>query len=98
PLLWLLDRGAGEWGLSRWLMTAAVRDWFYHRARRPTGEAVRRLAKGGQKVVVIGDAATAGKSMPAIASAFEAALLAHDKHSSCGSVCRKPQFRRRNLY
>ena len=52
----------------------AMRDWFYHRARRPTGDAIRRLARPGQKVVVIGDALVAGKSMPAIASAFEAAL------------------------
>ena len=33
------------------------------------------LARPGQKVVVIGDAAQAGKSRPAIASAFAAALL-----------------------
>jgi adenine/guanine phosphoribosyltransferase-like PRPP-binding protein len=33
------------------------------------------LAKPGQTVVVIGDAAQAGKSKEAIASAFEAALL-----------------------
>ena len=73
----LLNGGAGDWPGVRRLFTApAVRDWFYHRARRPTGEAVRRLARPGQKVVVIGDAVAAGKSMPAIASAFEAALLA----------------------
>jgi hypothetical protein len=33
------------------------------------------LAKPGQTVVAIGDAVAAGKSKPAIASAFEAALL-----------------------
>jgi hypothetical protein len=73
----LLNVGVGNWyGVRRLLTAPAIRDWFYHRARRPTGEAVRRLARPGQKVVVIGDALTAGKSMPAIASAFEAALLA----------------------
>ena len=52
-----------------------VRDWFYYRARKATGEAFAALAKPGQKVVVIGDAAKAGKSKEAIGSAFEAALL-----------------------
>jgi len=33
------------------------------------------LAKPGQTVIAIGDAVTAGKSKPAIAGAFEAALL-----------------------
>ena len=36
----------------------------------------KALAKPGQTVVAIGDAVAAGKSKPAIASAFEAALLA----------------------
>jgi hypothetical protein len=36
---------------------------------------LRSLARPGQKVVVIGDAARAGKSRDAIAGAFEAALL-----------------------
>jgi 2,4-dienoyl-CoA reductase-like NADH-dependent reductase (Old Yellow Enzyme family) len=72
----LLDRGAGHWpGLRQLFSWPPFRDWFYHRARRPTGEDLRRLAKPGQKVSVIGDAARAGKSQPAIASAFEAALL-----------------------
>jgi hypothetical protein len=52
-----------------------VRDWFYHRARRATGERLRKLARPEQKVVVIGDAVEAGKSRPAIATAFQAALL-----------------------
>ena len=51
------------------------RDWFYHKARQGTGDASRRVARPGQKIVVIGDALKAGKSRPAIASAFEAALL-----------------------
>jgi dimethylglycine catabolism A len=72
----LLDRGAGHWpGLRQLFSWPPFRDWFYHRARRPTGDDFRRLAKPGQKVTVIGDAARAGKSQPAIASAFEAALL-----------------------
>ena len=40
----------------------------------PTGAALQGLARPGQKVVVIGDALAAGKSRPAISSAFEAAL------------------------
>jgi hypothetical protein len=52
-----------------------VRDWFYYRARKPTGERFTSLARPGQKLVVIGDAAKAGKSKEAISSAFEAALL-----------------------
>jgi dimethylglycine catabolism A len=72
----LLDRGAGHWpGLRQLFSWQPFRDWFYHRARRPTGDEFRKLAKPGQKVTVIGDAARAGKSQPAIASAFEAALL-----------------------
>ena len=71
----LLDRGLAHWpGLRALASHPAVREWFYHSARHGTGERLRRLARPGQKVVVIGDAATAGKSRPAIASAFEAAL------------------------
>jgi hypothetical protein len=51
------------------------RAWFYDRARAPTGDKYRRVARSGQKIEVIGDAARPGKSRPAIASAFEAALL-----------------------
>jgi 2,4-dienoyl-CoA reductase-like NADH-dependent reductase (Old Yellow Enzyme family) len=69
--------GAGRWPLVRsWLANPALRDWFYHRARRPTADRFRKLARTGQSVVVIGDATQPGKSKPAIASAFEAALLA----------------------
>jgi 2,4-dienoyl-CoA reductase-like NADH-dependent reductase (Old Yellow Enzyme family) len=72
----LLDAGAGHWpGLRQAFSNPAFRDWFYYRGRRPTGDALRPLARPGQKVVVIGDAAKAGKSRDAIASAFEAALL-----------------------
>jgi hypothetical protein len=72
----LLDRGAGRWPVVRRLFSApAFRNWFYDKARAGTGDGYRRIARIGQKVVVIGDAAKAGKSRPAIASAFEAALL-----------------------
>src|SRR5262249_14261809 len=57
---WLLDHGAGAWPGMRWLLSRPrLRDWFYHRARRPAGEAVRRLARSAQKIVIIGDAAKA---------------------------------------
>jgi 2,4-dienoyl-CoA reductase-like NADH-dependent reductase (Old Yellow Enzyme family) len=56
-----------------------VRGWFYHRARRATGEAARARLKGVRSIEVIGDAASAGKSEQAIISAFEAALGPLDK-------------------
>jgi hypothetical protein len=71
----LLDRGAGRWPLLAWMFAQpAFRDWFYYKARLPTGAAIRRLARPDQTVTVIGDALAVGKSMAAIASAFEAAL------------------------
>jgi dimethylglycine catabolism A len=73
----LLDLGLGRApGLRRIFATPAFRNWFYDKARQATGEEMRRLTRPEQKVMVIGDAVTAGKSMPAILSAFEAALLA----------------------
>jgi tRNA-dihydrouridine synthase len=76
----LLTSGGARFGPFRWLLSSpAVRDGFYHHARRPTGDALRRLARPGQKVVVIGDALAAGKSPAAIQSAFDAALgAAHE--------------------
>jgi hypothetical protein len=72
----MLDAGlARAPGIAKLFKNAALRHWFYHRARRGTGERIERLTRPGQKVTVIGDAARAGKSKPAIASAFEAALL-----------------------
>jgi dimethylglycine catabolism A len=72
----MLDWGATRWpGVAQLFSNDAVRDWFYHRARRATGEALKALAKPEQQVVLIGDALSPGKSRPAIASAFEAALL-----------------------
>ena len=76
--MWLLDFGAGRWpGIAQLFSRPDVRDWFYHRARRATGADFKRLAKPAQKVMVIGDAVQAGKSRPAIASAWEAALLSN---------------------
>ena len=71
----LLDWGVARWPLIRQILSRpSLRDWFYHRARSPTGADFQGLARPGQQVVVIGDALAAGKSRPAIASAFEAAL------------------------
>jgi hypothetical protein len=73
----VLDWGGGRWpGLSQALSSARLRDWFYYRGRRGSAERFKRLARPGQKVVAIGDAVAAGKSKQAIASAFDAALLA----------------------
>jgi dimethylglycine catabolism A len=72
----LLRSGAGRWPGVSWLMSKpAIRDWFYYRARRPSGEQWAKLLRVGQKLVVIGDAAMPGKSKAAIASAYAAALL-----------------------
>jgi hypothetical protein len=72
----LLDCGAARWpGASRLFSAPGFRDWFYYRGRRGTAERFKPLARPGQTVVAIGDAVAAGKSKPAIASAFEAALL-----------------------
>jgi 2,4-dienoyl-CoA reductase-like NADH-dependent reductase (Old Yellow Enzyme family) len=72
----MLDWGAARWpGFAQAFSNDGVRDWFYHRGRKATGETFKALAKPDQKIVVIGDALAAGKSRPAIASAFEAALL-----------------------
>jgi 2,4-dienoyl-CoA reductase-like NADH-dependent reductase (Old Yellow Enzyme family) len=71
----LLRRGIGRWPLVSTLLSKPwLRDWFYYRARTPTGARIGALAKPGQVVTVLGDAAKPGKSKEAIASAFEAAL------------------------
>ena len=73
---WLLNSGlARAPGIARLLKSPSVRNWFYYRARRGSAPRYRRLALPGQRVIVIGDAARAGKSKEAIASAFAAALL-----------------------
>ncbi|HEU5272906.1 MAG TPA: NAD(P)-binding protein, partial [Xanthobacteraceae bacterium] len=71
----LLALGAARWpGIAALFSNPAVRDWFYYKARRPGGTAFAELLRG-PKIVVIGDAARAGKSRDAISSAFEAALM-----------------------
>ena len=73
---WMLAHGVARApGVSRLFAMPALRDWFYYRARRGTAGRFEHLARPGQIVTVIGDAARAGKSREAIASAFEAALL-----------------------
>ena len=54
-----------------------VRDWFYYRAASPPADRFARLAKPGQIVTVIGDAAKPGKSKEAIGSAFEPRCWSH---------------------
>jgi hypothetical protein len=61
-----------------------LRDWFYYRARRGTADEIKPLTRPGQIVVAIGDAAKAGKSKQAIASAFEAALWRIDQDVPAG--------------
>jgi len=74
-----LDSGVARWpGIAQAFSSGTLRDWFYYRARRTTANRFKPLARAGQTVVVIGDAVRAGKSKPAIASAFEAALLRPD--------------------
>jgi hypothetical protein len=73
---WLLDNGiARAPGIARLFKSPSLRNWFYYAARRGTAPQFRELARPGQRVIVIGDAARAGKSKEAIASAFAAALL-----------------------
>jgi len=50
------------------------RNWFYYKARRPTGAAIARRLGGTFSCELIGDAARAGKSEAAITSAFTAAF------------------------
>jgi dimethylglycine catabolism A len=71
---WLLDAGLGKSAIVRWLFSSVrVRNWFYYSARSATGDSRRPPPNLGQQVVVIGDAARAGNSQQAIASAFRAA-------------------------
>jgi len=62
--------------LARLFTVPKLRDWFYYRARRATGEVLRRrLEAPGRRITVIGDAAEPGKAKAAIAAAFQAALV-----------------------
>jgi dimethylglycine catabolism A len=72
----LLRHGLARWPLLRRIFVGqAFRNWLYHKARRGTGTANSGVIRPTQKTVMIGDALKAGKSRPAISSAFEAALL-----------------------
>lgn len=67
----LLATGAARaWPLRTWFGAPAVRHWFYHQAREGTGDVWRKRLPASVRVTVIGDAARAGKSREAIASAF----------------------------
>jgi dimethylglycine catabolism A len=73
---WALDSGTARLpAFARMFSSSKLRDWFYYRARRATGDGFRALTRPEQIVTIIGDAAKAGKSKQAITSAFEAALL-----------------------
>jgi len=72
----LLDAGWGHSAIARLLFRSErLRDWFYTRARFASGGDLAALARSGQTVIVIGDAARAGKAQDAIADAFRVALL-----------------------
>src|SRR5919199_2236474 len=76
----LLNLGLGKSKLRRWLFASPrVRKWLYYRARRGTGSDLQWLTKPHQKVVIVGDAARAGKAREAIEAAFRAALLSEHK-------------------
>jgi dimethylglycine catabolism A len=79
----LLDSGLGKSKLGRRIFSSPrVREWLYYGARRSTGPEARRLARAGQKVTVIGDAAGAGKARDAVDGAFRAALLAQQEEAA----------------
>jgi NADPH-dependent 2,4-dienoyl-CoA reductase/sulfur reductase-like enzyme len=72
----LLRQGLARWPLLRRVFAGqGFRNWLYHKGRRSTGRANSGVIRPTQKAVVIGDALKAGKSRPAVSSAFEAALL-----------------------
>jgi NADPH-dependent glutamate synthase beta subunit-like oxidoreductase len=60
-------------GLRTMASNPAIREWFYHRARVSSAHQLQRRL-GNKTVLVIGDAATPGKSDAAIRSAFDAAM------------------------
>ncbi len=70
----LLAAGRSKSALTRRLFASqGLRDWFYYRARRGRGAEIARLVHPGQKLLVIGDAARAGKGREAIEHAVRAA-------------------------
>jgi 2,4-dienoyl-CoA reductase-like NADH-dependent reductase (Old Yellow Enzyme family) len=73
---WLLRSGLARSPLGYLLFQSApLRNLLYYRLRKGGGAAMtQRLGLRGPNVLVIGDAAKAGKAREAIASAFETAL------------------------
>ena len=75
-IYWLLEHKWGKSQLTRKLFSSKpLREWFYYRARKPTGGSYGALTRAGHKISIIGDAAQAGKGKEAIASAFRAAYF-----------------------
>ena len=76
-IYWLLEHQWGKSQLMRRLFSSArLRNWFYCRARKPTGGSYGALKRSGQKISIIGDAVQAGRAKEAIASAFRTAYFA----------------------
>jgi threonine dehydrogenase-like Zn-dependent dehydrogenase len=87
-VIWLLDTGiARAPGIARLFTSPSIRNWFYYTARRGTAPGLRDLARPGQRIIVIGDAARAGKSKEAITSAFDAALLGVSAKDNFNGAC-----------
>ena len=87
-VIWLLDTGiARAPGIARLFTSPSIRNWFYYTARRDTAPGLRDLARPGQRIIVIGDAARAGKSKEAITSAFDAALLGVSAKDNFNGAC-----------
>ncbi|MBM3490772.1 MAG: FAD-dependent oxidoreductase [Alphaproteobacteria bacterium] len=73
-LRWLLQAGlARRQPLAGLLALKAVRQWFYGRGRAASGPALASLARGDQRVTLIGDAREPGRARAAIADALGAA-------------------------
>ncbi len=65
----------------RLFASQGFKNWFYYRARTGTGARMLKLTRPGQEVVVIGDAARAGKGGEAISDAFRAALFGQGRRA-----------------
>ncbi len=76
PLVgWMLRSGMGHWPMFKKILSnPKLRNWFYYKARGGTSVNFEQLARPGQTITVLGDAATPAKTKDAVASAFEAAL------------------------
>jgi 2,4-dienoyl-CoA reductase-like NADH-dependent reductase (Old Yellow Enzyme family) len=72
---------ARRWPLRPLLEQKRLREWFYHRARRPTGPLLAQLLPAGPAIEIIGDARRVGRAPDAIESAVMAAL--HPFASAC---------------